>query len=83
LPKVKNWSSETQRGFYWNIYFINSNIILAIKNIERVISIGVLIESFAFFAIRRIKIPVIPAEIAPPIPRIEVKLIIWKYSVRT
>ena len=41
----------------------------------------VLFWVFAFRAIRRIRIPVVPPEIAPPIPRIEVKLIILKYSV--
>ena len=39
-------------------------------------------EDFAFRAIRRIRAPVIPLEIAPPIPRIRVKPVIWKYSAR-
>lgn len=39
-------------------------------------------EDLAFFAIRRIRIPVIPAEITPPIPSIRVKLRMLKNSVR-
>lgn len=37
-------------------------------------------EDFAFFAIRRIKIPVIPAETTPPIPRMDVKVSMLKNS---
>jgi len=50
--------------------------------------IGILIFGFfdffdlAFFAIRSMRIPVVPLEIAPPIPRIEVKVAIWKCSIR-
>jgi len=38
--------------------------------------------SFAFLAIRRINIPVVPPEITPPIPKMNVNPIMWKYSAR-
>ena len=40
------------------------------------------VESFAFFAIRRIRIPVAPPEITPPIPRMNVKPTILKYVTK-
>ena len=56
------------------------------KRIEKIIIIGILIgrlisglelfliEVLDFLAIKRIKIPVVPPEMTPPIPRIVVKV---------
>ena len=61
---------------------------LIIKRVERIIIIGQLIgicisgffllrvEDLDRFAIRRIRMPVAPPEITPPIPRISVKVTI-------
>ena len=65
---------------------------LITKNTEMMIIKGMLIgicisgfallcfEFFALCAMRSIRIPVVPPDITPPIPRMEVKFAMWKYS---
>ena len=62
---------------------MNSRIMLIAKKEERMIIMGRLIgiwisgldllrfEDFAFFAIKKIRIPVVPPEMTPPIPRMK------------
>lgn len=73
---------------------MNCRMIPAIKIIDRTIMIGQFIGirisgsfllrlfAFAFFAIRRIRIPVVPPEMTPPIPRIAANPSILYLAIR-